>query len=266
MKATVIQRNIHISSRKAVLVCDLIRNKNVVDALKILNYTNKKIAPIIHKLLNQCIANATNNHAMNAEKLYIYHIVANQGHTLKRTSPRARGSADLIRKRHSHIEIVLSDDIDERKKDLEKIKLIQRNKALKNKGHHSKQLLENKKKLDNQNLVIAKNKKLESLKKPIIKSVVTKSKTISISKESNKTEKDKIKKVNISQENLIANKATTKKDSLVKKPAIKKVDQDKFKNEAPLINKKVPIDKVIKQKTSIQTKKPNSKIVKKETK
>ncbi|MEG0124379.1 MAG: uL22 family ribosomal protein, partial [Malacoplasma sp.] len=67
MKATSTQRNIHVSSRKAVLVCDLIRNKSVVEALKILDYTNKKIAPIIRKLLNQCIANATNNHAMNAE-------------------------------------------------------------------------------------------------------------------------------------------------------------------------------------------------------
>lgn len=196
MKARVITRNIHISSRKAVLVCNLIRNKNVVEALKILDYTNKKIAPIIHKLLNQCIANATNNHAMNAEKLYIYHIVANQGHTLKRTSPRARGSADLIRKRHSHIEIILSDDLDERKKDLEKIKLIQKNRALKNKGHHNIQLMENKRKLDNQNLVHFKTKKI----------------TFSKEKVSNPIKNPILKKVESKEEN----KATIKKEAIFK--------------------------------------------------
>lgn len=196
MKARVITRNIHISSRKAVLVCNLIRNKNVVEALKILDYTNKKIAPIIHKLLNQCIANATNNHAMNAEKLYIYHIVANQGHTLKRTSPRARGSADLIRKRHSHIEIILSDDLDERKKDLEKIKLIQKNRALKNKGHHNIQLMENKRKLDNQNLVHSKTKKI----------------TFSKEKVSNPIKNPILKKVESKEEN----KATIKKEAIFK--------------------------------------------------
>ena len=111
----VIQRNIRISHRKAQLVCDLIRNQPVAKAIVILKSTNKKIAPIILKLLNSAIANATNNHAMNAEKLYIYNIFANQGPTMKRTMPRARGSADMIRKRSTHIEIHLSDNPDERK-------------------------------------------------------------------------------------------------------------------------------------------------------
>lgn len=110
----VIQRNIRISSRKAALVCDLIRNKPVREAIIILNNTDKKISPIIKKLLNSAIANATNNHAMNAEKLYIYNIFANQGPTLKRTMPRARGSADLIKKRSTHLEIHLSDNQNER--------------------------------------------------------------------------------------------------------------------------------------------------------
>lgn len=139
MKARAIQKNIHLSPRKAKLVCDLIRNKKVTDALVILEHTNKKAAPIISKLLNSAIANATNNHAMQAEKLYVYHIVANQGSTLKRTSPRAKGSADLIRKRHCHIEIIISDDANERQKDLDAIKALKVKRAKNNKGYSAKQ-------------------------------------------------------------------------------------------------------------------------------
>lgn len=139
MKARAIQRNIHLSPRKAKLVCDLIRNKKVTDALVILENTHKKAAPIISKLLSSAIANATNNHAMSAEKLYVYHIVANQGSTLKRTSPRAKGSADLIRKRHCHIEIIVSDDANERQKDLDAIKALKAKRAKNNKGYSAKQ-------------------------------------------------------------------------------------------------------------------------------
>ncbi len=130
----VIQRNIRISHRKAQLVCDLIRNKPVKEAIIILKNTNKKIAPIILKLLNSAIANATNNHAMNAEKLYVYNIFANQGPTMKRTMPRARGSADMIRKRSTHIEIHLSDNPNERKLEIERIKERKHKAALANKG------------------------------------------------------------------------------------------------------------------------------------
>lgn len=115
---TVIQRNIHISHRKAQLVCDLIRNTPVQEAIVILNNTDKKVAPIIKKLLNSAIANATNNHAMNAEKLYIYNIYANQGPTWKRTMPRARGSADMMFKRTTHLEIHLSDNANERQEQI----------------------------------------------------------------------------------------------------------------------------------------------------
>lgn len=130
----VIQRNIRISHRKAQLVCDLIRNLPVKEAIVILKNTNKKIAPIILKLLNSAIANATNNHAMNAEKLYVYNIFANQGPTMKRTMPRARGSADMIRKRSTHIEIHLSDNPMERMLEIEKIKERKHKAALANKG------------------------------------------------------------------------------------------------------------------------------------
>ncbi len=145
MKARAIQRYIHSSAQKAKLVVDLIRNKPAVDALNILKNTDKKLAPVVEKLLNQAIANATNNHAMDASKLYVYHIVANQAPTLKRTNPRARGSADLLKKRYCHIEIILSDDPNERQNDIKKQKDIVKNRALKNKGYSAKQRKENEK-------------------------------------------------------------------------------------------------------------------------
>ena len=148
MKAKAIQRYIHSSAQKAKLVVDLIRNKPVIDALNILKNTNKKMAPIVEKLLNQAIANATNNHAMDASKLYVYHIVANQAPTLKRTNPRARGSADLLKKRYCHIEIILSDDPNERQNDIKKQKEIVKKRALNNKGYTKKQKKENAKKIE----------------------------------------------------------------------------------------------------------------------
>ncbi|MDE7433836.1 MAG: 50S ribosomal protein L22 [Mycoplasmoidaceae bacterium] len=123
MKSYAIQRNIRISSSKAKLVCDLIRGKKVKQALVILDNTNKKIAPIIKKLLNSAIANATNNKGFSSvDNLYIYSIVANQGPTMKRALPRAKGSSNMIRKRTSHIEIVLSDDPKQKQKDLLEVK------------------------------------------------------------------------------------------------------------------------------------------------
>ncbi|MGL5591686.1 MAG: 50S ribosomal protein L22 [Mycoplasmoidaceae bacterium] len=183
MKATAIQRYIHISSQKAKLVVDLIRNKPVTESLIILDNTDKKAAPIVKKLLIQAIANATNNHAMDGSKLYIYKIVANQAPTLKRTNPRARGSADLLKKRYSHIEITLSDDPEEMKKDLKKIKDLKTKRAQANKGYSAKQRKEN----------LSKTSKDSKAKKPVVKkdkvSKTTKSKTIKNSKIENKGSK-----------------------------------------------------------------------------
>jgi ribosomal protein L22 len=118
MKVRAIQKNVHVASRKANLVCALIRNKKVTDALIVLENTEKKTANIMKKILNSAIANATNNHSMDVNKLYVYGAFANQGRTIKRSMPRARGAADMIKKRHSHLEIVLSDDINQRQVDL----------------------------------------------------------------------------------------------------------------------------------------------------
>lgn len=133
------QEYIDSSVQKAKLVVDLIRNKPVVDALNILKNTNKKMAAVVEKLLNQAISNATNNHAMDGSKLYVYTIVANQAPTLKRTNPRARGSADLKKKRRCHIYIELSDDPNERTNAIKKQKEISKKRATNNKGYSAKQ-------------------------------------------------------------------------------------------------------------------------------
>ena len=98
-----------ISSRKVKIVADLLRGKNVDEALAIVKFTPKAASEIVEKLLKSAIANAENNHEMKADKLYVAEIYANQGPTLKRIRPAAKGSAVRIRKRTSHITIVLSE-------------------------------------------------------------------------------------------------------------------------------------------------------------
>jgi large subunit ribosomal protein L22 len=96
-----------ISARKVKIVADLIRGKSVEEAQKIVKFAPKASAEILEKLLNSAIANAENNHFMNRANLYVAEIYANQGPTLKRIRPAAKGSAVRIRKRTSHITIVL---------------------------------------------------------------------------------------------------------------------------------------------------------------
>ena len=96
-----------ISSRKVKIVADLIRGKKVSEALAIVKFAPKASSEIIEKLLKSAIANAENNHFMKSEDLYVAEIYANQGPTLKRIRPAAKGSAVRIRKRTSHITIVL---------------------------------------------------------------------------------------------------------------------------------------------------------------
>ena len=98
-----------ISARKVKIVIDLIRGKNVSEALAILKYTPKAASPLVEKLLKSAIANAENNHNMDADKLYVAEIFANQGATMKRIRAATQGRANRIRKRTSHIEIVLKE-------------------------------------------------------------------------------------------------------------------------------------------------------------
>ncbi|QGZ97706.1 50S ribosomal protein L22 [Mycoplasma sp. NEAQ87857] len=98
-----------VSVKKAKLVANLFRSKDVVVALGILHNTSKKSAPIFIKLLNSAIANATNNHGMEASKLFVKEVYVNEGPTLKRFQPRSQGRAYSILKRTSNLSIVLEE-------------------------------------------------------------------------------------------------------------------------------------------------------------
>ena len=98
---------IRISSRKAGIVLDLIRGKQVDQALAILQFTPKAASPVIYKVLSSAIANAVNNQEMNRTDLYVAECYANPGPTLKRYVARSRGSASPMLKRTCHISVVL---------------------------------------------------------------------------------------------------------------------------------------------------------------
>jgi len=96
-----------ISSTKVRIVIDLIRGKQVDEALAILKYTPKAASPIVEKLLKSAIANAENNLEMDHRNLFVAEIKADQGPTFKRFQPVSRGMAHPILKRTSHISVIL---------------------------------------------------------------------------------------------------------------------------------------------------------------
>ena len=100
---------VRISSRKVAIVANLIRGKNVDEAMAILEFTPKAGKEVLTKLLKSAIANAENNNGMDHSKLYVAEIYSNQGPTLKRIRPAAKGSAVRIRKRTSNTTIVLKE-------------------------------------------------------------------------------------------------------------------------------------------------------------
>ena len=100
--------HIRISPRKVRMVVDTVRGKSVSQALSILGFTRKKAALPVQKLLKSAVANAVENGGINdVETLVIDRIVVDEGPTLNRYMPRARGRATPIRKRTSHIRIML---------------------------------------------------------------------------------------------------------------------------------------------------------------
>lgn len=109
MEARAIARFVRIAPRKAGQVVDIVRGKRVDEALAILKLTPKAAAPIVYKLIQSAAANAENNHNMDRESLVVSEIYANQGPTMKRFMPRAMGRATTIRKRTSHIGVVLKE-------------------------------------------------------------------------------------------------------------------------------------------------------------
>ena len=109
MEARAVLRYARISPRKVKIVIDLIRNKSVAEAVGIINNTPKAASEYLIKLLNSAIANATNNHNMDVEKLYVAEVFANPGPILKRIMPRAQGRAFRINKRTSHITLAVAE-------------------------------------------------------------------------------------------------------------------------------------------------------------
>lgn len=102
-------RHIRMSPRKVRLVIDLIRGARVEKAQTQLRFANKAAAEPVLKLLNSAIANAVNNFQLNKDDLKIVSIMANEGPILDRWHPRAHGRAMPIRKRSTHISIILED-------------------------------------------------------------------------------------------------------------------------------------------------------------
>jgi len=104
-----VAKYVRISPRKVRIVMDLIRGKDVADALAILKFTPKRGAVLITKVLNSAIANAENNFDLDAENLYVSKCFVDQGPTMKRIHPRSRGQAFGILKRTSHITVIVSE-------------------------------------------------------------------------------------------------------------------------------------------------------------
>ena len=107
VKATA--KTLRIPARKARLVLDLIRGKDVEEAAAILKFTPNVAAEAIAKVLKSAVANAVNNNDLNEEKLYVKACYAHEGINLKRFMPRAKGSASAIHKRTSHITVVVDE-------------------------------------------------------------------------------------------------------------------------------------------------------------
>ena len=108
MEATAKATYIRIAPRKVKIVLDLIRNQPADKAMAILKYTPKAACEVVSKLLKSAMANAENKD-MDVTKLYVAECFVNQGPTLKRIRPRARGSANRINKKTSHINLVLKE-------------------------------------------------------------------------------------------------------------------------------------------------------------
>ena len=109
MQAKAILKYARISPRKVKIVLDLIRGKDADVAMAILQNTPRSASEYLVKLLGSAVANAENNHHMDASKLYVSECFVCPGPTLKRMMPRAKGSGDRILKRTSHVTIVVSE-------------------------------------------------------------------------------------------------------------------------------------------------------------
>lgn len=98
-----------ISAQKVRLVADQIRGKDVGEALEILQFSNKKAAALVKKILDSAVANAEHNEGADIDELKVSTVFVDEGMTMKRVKPRAKGRADRILKRSCHITVKVAD-------------------------------------------------------------------------------------------------------------------------------------------------------------
>jgi large subunit ribosomal protein L22 len=110
MQTQAVLKFVRLSPQKGRLVADLVRGKKVDEALNILKFSQQKAAGIVRKVLESAIANAENNNGADVDELKVAEIFVDQGPVMKRLSPRAKGRADRVLKRTSHVTIRVSDE------------------------------------------------------------------------------------------------------------------------------------------------------------
>lgn len=116
-------KHLRVAPRKARLVSGLVRGLDVNKAANQLKFLNKKSAKPMLKLLESAVANAINNYDLDRNNLIIKEIKVDEGRVLKRWLPRAHGRATILRKKMSHVTIILSEIVDSGKKEAKKVKV-----------------------------------------------------------------------------------------------------------------------------------------------
>ena len=110
MEVAAKHRGARLSAQKARLVADQIRGKSVEEALTILEFSTKKAAQLMKKVLDSAIANAEHNDGLDVDDLHVSTVFVDEGPTMKRIRPRAKGRADRIFKRTCHITVKVADN------------------------------------------------------------------------------------------------------------------------------------------------------------
>ena len=110
MEVSASAKRLQISAQKVRLIADQIRGKSVADALDILSFSTQKASVLMKKAVEAVVANAENNEGADIDELKISEVYVNEGMTMKRIRPRAKGRADRIFKRSSHIKVTVSDN------------------------------------------------------------------------------------------------------------------------------------------------------------
>lgn len=108
MEARATAKYVRVSPRKARIVVDQVRGKDIPRAREIVAFSERAIAETVGKVIDSAVANAVNNHGMSDKNLFIKAVFVDEGPTMKRFRPRAKGSASPIRKRTSHITVIVA--------------------------------------------------------------------------------------------------------------------------------------------------------------